>query len=209
MSNFFKNVVKVGALFAVGLGVKKLSENREAVKQEIEKAKNDPKGYAKSVQSMATQKAEEVSEQAKVEVEKAKNDPKGYAEGVKAMAVDKAKDVQADAKTKAEEFKANATEEFENLKQQGKEKVEEAKTKVKEKVDEVKNKDDDTYTTPDTDIHLNEKVEKEKLASEGGLSAGEVKKAQEKAVEADVDVVEDQGDVNENYNVHVVTDDKK
>ena len=37
MSNFFKNVVKVGALFAVGLGVKKLSENREAVKQEIEK----------------------------------------------------------------------------------------------------------------------------------------------------------------------------
>ena len=76
-------------------------------------------------------------------------------------------------------------------------------------MDEVKNKDDDTYTTPDTDINLNEKVEKEKLASEGGLSAGEVKKAQEKAVEADVDVVEDQGDVNENYNVHVVTDDKK
>ena len=183
MSNFFKNVVKVGALFAVGLGVKKLSENREAVKQEIEKAKNDPKGYA---------------------------------EGVKAIAVDKAKDVQADAKTRVEEFKANATEEFENLKQQGKEKVEEAKvkadeakTKVEEKVDEVKNKDDDTYTTPDTDINLNEKVEKEKLASEGGLSAGEVKKAQEKAVEADVDVVEDQGDVNENYNVHVVTDDKK
>lgn len=216
MNNFFKNVVKVGALIAVGLGVKKLSENREAVKQEIEKAKNDPKGYAKSVQSMATQKAEEVSEQAKAEVEKVKNDPKGYAEGVKAKAVDKAKDVQRDAKTKAEEFKANATEEYENLKQQGKEKVEEAKvkageakTKVDEKVAEVENKDDDTYTTPDTDINLNEKVEKEKLASEGGLSAGEVKKAQEKAVEADVDVVEDQGDVNENYNVHVVTDDKK
>ena len=88
-------------------------------------------------------------------------------------------------------------------------KADEAKTKAEKKVDEVKNKDDDTYTTPDTDINLNEKVEKEKLAGEGGLSASEVKKAQEKAEEADVDVVEDQGDLNENYNVHVVTDDKK
>ncbi|CAD2074959.1 hypothetical protein [Phocicoccus pinnipedialis] len=204
MKNFFKNVVKVGALFAVGLGVKKLSENREAVKQELEKAKNDPKGYAKSVQSMATQKAEEVSEQAKSEVEKAKNDPKGYAEDVKSKAVDKAKYVQADAKTKAEEFKANATAEFENLKQQGKVKVEEAKAKV----DKVKDKSDDTYTTPDTDVNLNEKVEKQTLANEGGLTEGEVKKVQEKALDADVDVVDDQANKDENYNVHVVTDDK-
>ena len=78
MGRIFGALIRLAALVGVAAAVKKLSEkeNRDAVLNEYNKAKENPKEYAQNVQSRVTEKAQEVQGVAKEEYSKAKEDPK-------------------------------------------------------------------------------------------------------------------------------------
>ena len=59
MKKLFKKLLQLGAVVGVGYAIKKIADNEEAVKREIEKAKEDPKQYAKNVQDSANKKVKD------------------------------------------------------------------------------------------------------------------------------------------------------
>lgn len=222
MGKLFNLVFRVGAVLGIAYAAKKLADNKDVVKEEYAKAKEDPKAYAQNVQEKATAKAQDVQAKAQEEYSKAKEDPKAYAENVQNKAAEKAKEVQTKAneqvnvaKNKATEVQSKAKDEYAKakedpeaykaeLKEKGQEKVDEAKKEAKKVKKEVKGPEADAKPDKENtdDIDQRESV----LADEGGISESEVEKFEE---EHSVDVVDEAGAKDENHNVHVVTDNKQ
>lgn len=224
MGKLFNLVFRVGAVLGIAYAAKKLADNKDVVKEEYAKAKEDPKGYAQNVQEKATAKAQDVQVKAQEEYSKAKEDPKAYAQNVQDKASAKAKEVQSKAneqvdaaKTKASDVQSKAKDEYakakedpeaykQELKEKGQEKADEVKKEAKKAEKEMKNNKSDADAKPDKenldDVDQRESV----LADEGGISESEVEKFEE---EHSVDVVDEAGAKDENHNVHVVTDNKK
>src|SRR5699024_6572926 len=225
MGRLFNFVFKVGAVLGIAYAAKKLADNKDVVKAEYDKAKEDPKAYAQNVQEKAVAKAQDVQDKAKVEYNKAKEDPKAYAQNVQEKASNKAQEVQTKANEKVDEAKVaakdvqnKAKEEYskakedpeaykENLKAKGKEKAEEVKKEAKEVKKDVEAKtQDEVDAKPDKETPDNLAEREATLADEGGLTEDEIQNFEK---EHNVDVTNDEGDLNENHNVHVVIDKKK
>src|SRR5699024_1148013 len=142
MGKLFNFVFRVGAVLGIAYAAKKLADNKETVKQEYAKAKEDPKAYAQNVQEKATAKAQDMKA-------KAKEDPQAYRENVQNKVTDKAKEVQSKAneqvdaaKVKASDLQSKAKDEYakakedpeaykQNLKEKGQEKAESVKNEAK------------------------------------------------------------------------------
>lgn len=224
MGKLFNFVFRVGAVLGIAYAAKKLADNKETVKQEYAKAKEDPKAYAQNVQEKATAKAQDLQAKAQEEYAKAKEDPQAYRENVQNKVTDKAKEVQSKAneqvdaaKVKASDLQSKAKDEYakakedpeaykQNLKEKGKEKTESVKNEAKKAQKNMKNNSASADVKPDAentdDIEQRESV----LADEGGISESEVNKYEK---EYNVDVIDDEGERNENHNIHIVTDNKK
>ena len=85
MKKLFKKLLQLGAVVGVGYAIKKIADNEEAVKREIEKAKEDPKQYAKNVQDSANKKVDELAEKAKDSVDKVKDETLEFQEDRKSV----------------------------------------------------------------------------------------------------------------------------
>lgn len=169
MKKLLKRVLQLAAVVGVGYAVKKLADNEEAVKREIEKAKEDPKGYAKNVQDSASDKVDELAEKAKGTVDKVKNEAvdfqnkaskdlnelKDNAKDVKNQVADKVEDVKSQVNEKVEDVKVKA----EDVKDKAQDKAEEVKSKAEDKVDEAKDKAEDVKE----DVESKKKEVKEKV----------------------------------------------
>src|SRR5699024_1694138 len=81
-------LLKVAAMLGLAVAAKQLSkkENRDAVVNEYNKVKEDPKGYAQNVQDKFNEQTAPYQEKAKKEFGKVKDDPKGYAQNVQEKA---------------------------------------------------------------------------------------------------------------------------
>lgn len=197
MGRIINGLVKLAALVGVAAAVKKFSEkdNRDAVTNEYNKAKENPKEYAKNVQNKVSEKAQEVQGKAKEEYSKAKEDPKQYAQNVQSKATEQAKDYQSKMSDQAKQYQEKAKTEFNKAKEDPKGYAENVQSKVKK--DERKEHD----VKPDAvdgGGHLNTDQEEGTFDSEGGFVHPEENENSE--------VVNDKGEIDDNHNIHVVYD---
>lgn len=205
MGRFLNIFVKVAAVLGIAVAVKKLSEkeNREAVKEEFNKAKEDPKSYAENLQVKVSEKANEYQDKAVEEYNKAKEDPKSYAENVQSKVTEQAKDYQSKVSEQAKHYQEVAKEEYskakddpkayaDNVRGQAKKKADEVAEYATKSVDKIKdNMDkDDSLVTPDGE-DITTELEEEKFQSEGNVHPDEADSEQPE----------------ENSDIHVVTKD--
>lgn len=186
MGRIFGALIRLAALVGVAAAVKKLSEkeNRDAVLNEYNKAKENPKEYAQNVQSRVTEKAQEVQGTAKEEYSKAKEDPKSYAQDVQSKVTEQAKEYQSKMSEQAKEYQEKAKEEAE---------------KMTDESDESSKSDHDVKPDAvDGDGHLTTDQEEGNFDSEGGILHPEETPGAE--------VVSDKGEIDDNHNIHVVYD---
>ncbi|TVT29759.1 hypothetical protein FO441_05625 [Salinicoccus cyprini] len=239
-------LLKVAAMLGLAVAAKQLSkkENRDVVKNEYNKVKEDPKGYAQNVQEKLSKQAGEYQEMAKNEYGKVKEDPKGYAQNVQGKVTEQASGYQEKFTKQAGEYQEKAKSEFNKAKEDPKGYARHAQDKVKsrmnkEEADQEPNDeneennqndkisptqgessvDDDGeehFTKPDrmdAEGQLTAEQMNNEWISEGGLHPQENLQDDvsfgglNKDNATDVDVVDDQGEKNENHNIHVVTDD--
>ncbi|GAA3723799.1 hypothetical protein GCM10022378_12330 [Salinicoccus jeotgali] len=229
-------LLKVAAMLGLAVAAKQLSkkENRDAVKNEYNKVKEDPKSYAQDVQDKLSKQAGEYQERAKSEYDRVKQDPKGYAQNV-----------QEKVNKQAAEYQERAKSEIEKAKEDPKGYAQSAQEKAKSRMnkDESASSDDGSddsdkvsasqgkssvsgehSTKPDrmdAEGQLTDEQMNNEWISEGGIhpqehlqddvSHGELNKDEAKVIEGledeeDVDVVQDEGEMDGNHNIHVVTD---
>lgn len=194
MGRLINGLVKLAAIVGIAAAVKKLSEkdNRDAVVNEYNKAKENPKEYAQTVQDKVTEKAHEVQDKAKEEYSKAKEDPKQYAQDVQSKATEQARDYQSKMTEQAKQYQEKAKTEFNKAKEDPKGYAENVQSKVKKDEHDVK------PDAEDGDGHLTTDQEEGNFDSEGGFVHPEENPNSE--------VVNDKGDINVNHNIHVVYD---
>lgn len=228
-------LLKVAAMLGLAVAAKQLSkkENRDAVVNEYNKVKEDPKGYAQNVQDKFNDQTAPYQEKAKQEMEKVKQDPKGYAQNV-----------QSKASEQAGAYKEKAKQEVEKAKQDPKGYAQEAQQKAKSRMNSEKegsaaaandynqpNNDnskisptqgassvDDSeghYTKPDRmdgEGQLTTEEMNEEWVSEGGIHQDEELQdavshgGLNKESPGNAEVIDDEGEKNSNHNIHVVTD---
>lgn len=186
MGRIFGALIRLAALVGVAAAVKKLSEkeNRDAVLNEYNKAKENPKEYAQNVQSRVTEKAQEVQGVAKEEYSKAKEDPKSYAQDVQSKVSEQAKEYQSKMSEQAKEYQEKAKEEAEKM--------------TDESEESSKSDHDVKPDAVDGDGHLTTDQEEGNFDSEGGILHPEETPGAE--------VVSDKGEMDDNHNIHVVYD---
>lgn len=197
MGRLINGLVKLAALVGVAAAVKKLSEkdNRDAVVNEYNKAKENPKEYAQNVQNKVTEKAHEVQDKAKEEYSKAKEDPKQYAQNVQSKATEQAKDYQNKMSEQAKQYQEKAKTEFNKAKEDPKGYAENVQSKVKK---DDKDKRGVKPDAEDGDGHLTTDQEEGNFDSEGGFVHPEEN--------TDAEVVSGKGEIDDNHNIHVVYD---
>lgn len=197
MGKIINGLVKLAALVGVAAAVKKLSEkdNRDAVVNEYNKAKENPKEYAQNVQEKVTEKAHEVQDKAKEEYSKAKEDPKQYAQDVQSKATEQAKGYQDKMTDQAKQYQEKAKTEINKAKEDPKGYAENVQSKVKK---DEKDKHDVKPDAVDGGGHLTTDQEEGNFDSEGGFVHPEENKNSE--------VVSDKGEIDDNHNIHVVYD---
>lgn len=202
MGRIINGLLKIAALVGIAAAVKKLSEkeNRDAVMNEYQKAKENPKEYAQNVQSKVTEKAQEVQGKAKEEYSKAKDDPKSYAQDVQSKVTEQAKDYQSKMTEQAKQYQEQAKEEIDKMKDESEEsESDDSNIDVETEKNEKGNSDYDVKPdAEDGDGHLTTDQEEGNFDSEGGILHPEETPGAE--------VVSDKGDINDNHNIHVVYD---
>ena len=201
MGRLISGLLRIAALVGIAAAVKKLSEkeNRDAVMNEYQKAKENPKEYAQNVQSKVTEKAQEVQGMAKEEYSKAKDDPKSYAQDVQSKVTEQAKDYQSKMSEQAQQYQEQAKEEIDKMKDESEES--DSSGGNNDDNEEDKNNDSDYDVKPDAedgDGHLTTDQEEGNFDSEGGILHPEETPGAE--------VVSDKGEINDNHNIHVVYD---
>ncbi len=107
-------LLKVAAMLGLAVAAKQLSkkENRDVVKNEYNKVKEDPKSYAQDVQDKLSKQAGEYQERAKSEYDRVKQDPKGYAQNVQEKVNKQAAEYQERAKSEIEKAKEEFGEDY-------------------------------------------------------------------------------------------------
>lgn len=220
MGRIFNGIIRIAAVLGIAVAVKKLSEkeNRDAVKNEYNKAKENPKEYAEDIQYKFSDKAHEYQDKAAAEYSRAKEDPKSYAQDVQSKVTEQAKEYQSKVSEQAKHYQEVAKDEYSKAKEDPKGYASNVSDSAKSKVDEVAKEtrkgvdnfkqevDDEQDTKPDAEDgggHLTTEQEEENYQSEGNVHPDELEQTAE---EEEVDMAEDPGEIDENHNIHVVYD---
>merc|ERR1712098_882418 len=129
-------LLKVAAMLGRAVAAKQLSkkENRDVVKNEYNKVKEDPKSYAQNVQDKLSQQAGEYQEKAKSEYDRVKQDPKGYAQNVQEKVTKQASEYQEKVTKQAGEYQEKAKSEFNKAKEDPKGYAQSAQEKAKSRM---------------------------------------------------------------------------
>ncbi|WP_020007462.1 hypothetical protein [Salinicoccus albus] len=200
-------LVKTAALAGMAVGALFLSkkENRDAVVNEYNKAKEDPEGYTQNVQDKAQRQAGKYQEKAVNEYNKVKEDPKGYAQNIQTKVSEQANEYQKMAKSEVDKVKEDPKGYAQNVQDKAKSKL----------------SGSDGLTPQDESSRTN------KMVSEGGIhpdeelqdavsfgdQTGEMSEQEdmpENVEEVDnAEVIDDEGEKDDNHNIHVVTDEEE